>query len=82
MVRVENVLHEPFKLTDEVKVIYWQMSLKKIFPFFELLIIYQLFKAYPRLATLCTESPFVFSSEEEKERLLLNRVKPLRSFAA
>ena len=22
MVRVENVLHEPFKLTDEVKVIY------------------------------------------------------------
>ena len=37
--------------------------------FFELLIIYHLFKAYPRLATLCTESPFVFSSEEEKGRL-------------
>lgn len=33
MVRVENVLHEPFKLTDEVKVIYWQMSFKKCFPF-------------------------------------------------
>ena len=37
--------------------------------FFELLIIYHLFKAYPRLATLCTESPFVFWSEEEKGRL-------------
>lgn len=40
MVRVENVLHEPFKLTDEVKVInafvnkfYWQMRFKKCFPF-------------------------------------------------
>ena len=37
--------------------------------FFELLIIYHLFKAYPRLDTLCTESPFVFWSEEEKGRL-------------